>query len=186
MEKTKPTELRQEIELSEGINANIEGKFIILKKEDKEIKRKLNPIINTKIEGNKLILSATKINKTTKKMFGTMKAHINNMIRGLTEGFKYELKVANVHFPMNVSYDKATNELIVKNFLGEKKDRKIKLVDNINVKIDKDTIEINSYDIEKAGQAATNIEKGAKVRNKDRRVFQDGIFITEKPRRKFI
>ena len=78
------------------------------------------------------------------------------------------------------------NEIIIKNFLGEKQDRIVKLIEGVNVKIDKETIELDSIDIEKAGQCAANIEKAAKVRNKDRRIFQDGIFIIEKPRRKFL
>ena len=118
-------------------------------------------------------------------MFGTLKAHFNNMIKGLTEKFKYKLQIANVHFPMNVSVDKNANELVVKNFLGEKKDRRIKLVEGVDVKVNGEVIELESINIEKAGQCAANIEKGAKVRNKDRRIFQDGIFIVEKPGRTF-
>jgi large subunit ribosomal protein L6 len=87
---------------------------------------------------------------------------------------------------MNVSHDKAENVLVVKNFLGEKVDRRIKLVEGVDVKVDKEIIELESHDREKAGQCAANIEKGTRVRNKDRRVFQDGIFIIEKPGRRFM
>ena len=111
---------------------------------------------------------------------------LNNIIKGLTEKFRYKLQAVSVHFPMNVSVDKEKNELVVKNFLGEKTDRRIKLVQGVDVKVDKDMIEIESVDIEKAGQCAANIEKGTKVKKKDRRIFQDGIFIIEKPTRKFL
>lgn len=114
-------------------------------------------------------------------MFGTIIAHVNNMIKGLNENFQYKLQVAAVHFPVTLSHDKTTNELVVKNFLGEKKDRRIKLIEGVNIKLNKDIIELDSPDIEKAGQAAANIENGTKVRKRDRRIFQDGIFITEKP-----
>jgi len=96
------------------------------------------------------------------------------------------LKIANVHFPMAVSHDKAANELVVRNFLGEKKDRRIKLIQGVDVNVDGDSIELQGIDIEKTGQCAANIEKGTKVRNKDRRIFQDGIFIIEKPGRSFM
>ena len=187
-------DLREEIEIPEGINANIDGDRIILKKveagsekseDDHELERRLDKRVETKIEGNKVILESKQTTKNDRKMFGTMKAHINNMVKGLTEKFKYKLQIANVHFPMNVSHNKENNTLVIKNFLGEKQDRIIKLIEGVNVKIDKETIELDSIDIEKAGQCAANIEKGAKVRNKDRRIFQDGIFITEKPGRKF-
>tara|TARA_Y100000034_G_C6798527_1_gene358097 strand:- start:280 stop:849 length:570 start_codon:yes stop_codon:yes gene_type:complete len=184
--KKNQKELLEEIELPEGLTAIIDKNILIIKKDDKELKRKLNSLIDIKIEGNKILVSSKKITKRERKIFGTFKAHIKNMIKGLTEGFKYKLQVANVHFPMTVSYDKDKNEVIVKNFLGEKKDRVIKLFQGIDVKVNKDIIEIESIDIEKAGQAAANLEKGTKVRNKDRRIFQDGIFITEKPWRKFL
>lgn len=176
-------DLKEEIEIPEGINAEIKDFKIIMKKNNNELKTKLDANIKTIIEGNKIILEVKKAAKYDKKMFGTIKAHIKNMIRGLTTKFKYKLKISNVHFPMNVAFDKSKNELVVKNFLGEKKERRIKIAESIEVKINKDEIELESSSIERAGQCAADIEKGTKVRKKDRRIFQDGIFIVEKPGR---
>lgn len=176
----------EEIEIPEEITAIIEKEELVMKKEDNELRKKLHPLIGLKIQENKIIIKPRRTTRRDKKMFGTMKAHIKNMIKGLNENFIYRLHIANVHFPMNVSHNKEKNEFIVKNFLGEKKDRIIKLVKGVDVKIDKEIIELSSPDIEKAGQCATNIEKGTKVRNKDRRVYQDGIFIIEKPGRRYL
>jgi large subunit ribosomal protein L6 len=183
MESTK--KLIEEIECPEEISAKIEGNLLIIRKGNEEIKRRLNQNVKIKVLDKKIIFeSGTTKNK--KKILGSLVAHVKNIIKGLNEKFKYQLQVANVHFPMNVSVDKEKNELVVKNFLGEKKDRRIKLVSGVEVKVIKDMIEIESSDIEKAGQCAANIEKGTKVRKRDRRIFQDGIFITKKPGRSFI
>jgi len=182
----KQKNLREEIEIPEGMNANIEENEIIIKKDSNELKRKLSRLVKIKIEDKKIILEVKKLTKKEKKMFGTMKAHIKNMIQGLQEAFKYKLQISNVHFPMTVKVDDAKNELIVNNFLGEKTDRIIKLVPGVSVKADKEFIEIESIDKEKAGQCAANIEKGTKPKNKDRRVYQDGIYIIEKPGRQIL
>ncbi len=182
----KEKKLYEEIVIPEGFSVEINDDTLIIKKDNKEIKRRLTPLIKIKAEGNKIIISSKRTRRTERRLFGTLNAHIKNMIKGLREDFVFKLQVANVHFPMNVSYDKATNELVVKNFLGEKKDRRISLPEGVDVKVDRDIIIISSYDIERAGQAATKIEKGTKVRNKDRRVYQDGIFIIEKPGRSYL
>ncbi len=184
MEKNKNDVKKEEVKL-EGVNAAIEHGHITLKKDSNEIRRKLNPLLNVKIEGDKVIVESKRTTRKDKKIFGTTVAHIKNMIEGLNNGFTYRLQVASVHFPITLAYDKSSNEITVKNFLGEKKDRKIKLVNGVNVNIIKDVIEIKSFDIEKAGQSAANIEFGTKVRKKDRRIYQDGIFIIEKPGRIF-
>jgi len=178
--------LREEIEVSEGINVEMVEGELIMKKDNNEIKRKIHPVIDLKVEGNKIMVSCARVRKTEKKIFGSMKAHIRNMIKGLEEPFKYKLQISNVHFPMTVTHNKEKNELVVKNFVGEKTDRIVKLVEGVDVKTDKEFIELECHDREKAGQCAANIEKATKVRNKDRRIFQDGIFIIEKPGRKFL
>lgn len=178
--------LIEEIEIPEGLNAELGEDVLIIKKDDKKNERRMNALVDVKIEGNKIIISCKRNRKTERKLFGTMKAHVRNMIKGLSEGFHYKLAIANVHFPMNVSFDKNTNSVVVKNFLGEKKDRVIKLIEGPEIKVNKEDIEITYHDIEMAGDCATKIEKGTKVRNKDRRIYQDGIFIVEKPGRVYL
>lgn len=180
------TDIHEEIEIPEGINAVVENGWMIMKKNNDELRRRLNVLIDVKAEAGKIILEAKKASKREKKILGTMKAHLNNMVKGLSEKFKYKLQAVSAHFPMTVSVDKEKNELVVKNFSGEKTDRTIKLIPGVDVKVDKDIIEIESVDIEKAGQCAANIEKGARVTGKDRRVYQDGIYIIEKPGRVFL
>jgi len=174
----------EEIIIPEGIEAKIEDNILKLKKGEDELKRVLNKKINIKIENNKIILEVKKTTKKEKKIFWTLYAHIKNMIKGLEEGFKYKLQIVSVHFPITASIE--NNEIIIKNFLGEKKERKEKIIPNVNIDINKDIIEISSKFIESAGQMAANLEKLTKIRKKDRRIFQDGIYITEKPRRKFL
>ena len=111
----------------------------------------------------------------------TLAAHINNMIKGVQHKFEYKLKVCFSHFPITIEIKE--NEANIKNFLGEKTPRKAKILDDVEVKIDKDIVEIISNNRESAGQTAANFEKATWIRMRDRRIFQDGIFITHKPGR---
>ncbi len=173
--------LYEEIEIPSEIKVKLNENEIILSKDGEEVKRRLNNRIEVKVEGNKVILSSKKTSKREKKILYTIKSHIKNATEGLAKPFKYKLQAVSVHFPMTLEHDKSNNVLIIKNFLGEKKPRVIKIIPGVEVKINKDHIELESADVEKAGQVAANIEKGTKIRFRDRRVFQDGIFLTEKP-----
>ncbi|MDP2925422.1 MAG: 50S ribosomal protein L6 [Nanoarchaeota archaeon] len=178
--------LLEEIEISNGINVEIKKSKVIMKKGNNQIERSVNPRLIVKVENNKVIISSKKTSRKEKKVFGSLVAHIKNSLNGLNEPYTYRLQAVSVHFPMTLFHDKTSNELVVKNFLGERKDRRMKLVEGVNVRINKDIIEIESYNIEKAGQTAANIEKATKIRFRDRRIFQDGIFIIEKPGRSFL
>jgi len=176
-------ELSRELEIPEGIKAEIESGEIAMSKGEKKLKRKFSGF-SMKVENNKIKLHEKNPRKKEKKMMMTTLAHLKNMIRGLTEGFEYKLESCSVHFPMSLEYDKGKHEFSIKNFLGEKKPRTAKIPENVEIKIEGNIITVSSYDIEAAGLCAAIMERLSKVRNRDRRVFQDGIFITEKPGRK--
>lgn len=117
-------------------------------------------------------------------MIGTIAAHIRNMIDGVMRGFQYKLQVCSVHFPISVSLDASKKFVVIKNFIGETKERKSEILENVDVKVESDIITVKSIDKEAASHTAANIEMATRIRAKDRRVFQDGIFLTEKDGRK--
>ena len=172
-------EITQEIEIPEGVEVTINGNEIVAKGEAGENKRVFTlHNIDLKMEGNKITLGAKEATKSEKKMINTNAAHIRNMIKGAKEKFEYTLKIGSSHFPMTVEVK--GSEVIIKNFLGEKVDRKSKILEGVEVKVDKAIVTVTSQNREAAGQTAANLEKATRIRNRDRRIFQDGIFITNK------
>src|SRR3989344_9023355 len=111
-------------------------------------------------------------------MVNTFNAHIGNMIKGVQEQYRYVLKICSGHFPMNVTM--SGEQLIVKNFLGEKNPRTLKLKKGATVKVDGEKITVESCDKELAGKVSSDIELLTSKRNRDLRVFQDGIYLIEK------
>ncbi|MAG79166.1 50S ribosomal protein L6 [Candidatus Pacearchaeota archaeon] len=169
-------EIFQNIEIPEGIEVKIDRNSLSIKGPKGENKKtfNINKIVLEK-KDNLIIIGSKKATKTEKRMINTITAHINNMIKGVQEEFEYKLKICFSHFPISVEIK--GNEAMVKNFLGEKIPRKLRIVKGVNVNIDKDIITIKSTDKELAGQVTANFEKATKIRAKDRRVFQDGIYL---------
>jgi large subunit ribosomal protein L6 len=174
--------LFQTIEIPEGVEVSFSDRTLKVKGPEGENSREMNlGNLDLKVSGNEIKLSHEKATKNEKKMMNTLTAHINNLIRGVQEKFVYELKVASSHFPMTVKVE--GNIATIKNYYGEKIERRTKIPQGAEVDIKKDLIIIKSVDKEIAGQAAANFEAVTKVRNRDRRIFQDGIYITKKDKK---
>jgi len=115
----------------------------------------------------------------------TICSHIENMIIGVTKGFKYKMRFCYAHFPINVSCVKEGSKDIVeiRNFLGEKKVRKVHLLDGvkyIRTSDVKDQIEISGIDLTAVSLSCAKISQECAVKNKDIRKFLDGIYVSEK------
>jgi len=176
-------QLIREIEIPKNFVVDYSNGLLKIKNGTNELSKKLKlDKVNLEIKNNKIIISSDNATRRESAIIGTNWAHINNMIKGDSEDFIYELEICNIHFPMNVK--KESNKVIIKSFLGEKKDRYAKILPNVNLEINGNKIKVSSNDIELAGQTAANLEKATRLTNRDRRIFQDGIFITNKPKGK--
>jgi len=175
--------INKEIEIPSGVTLSYVEKVIIAKGPKGQVEKKIFfPNINVQIEDGKITMSCVSGGKKEKMLIGTFSSHIRNLIKGSVEGYTYKLKICSGHFPMNVSVTKG--KFIVKNLLGEKIPRELLLKEGASVKIDGHEITVESTNKEIAGQVAADIEKLSRRNNFDRRIFQDGIYITEKDGKK--
>ncbi|MBU1245597.1 MAG: 50S ribosomal protein L6 [Nanoarchaeota archaeon] len=174
-------DLKQIIEVPEGTQVEI-NKFLvkIIGPQGTLEKNFVHPILKIKKAEEGLVIETKNATKREKRMMNTFAAHLRNMVKGVNESFEYRLKVCSGHFPMTVNLE--GDKLIVKNFLGEKVPRKAKVWPNVKVDLKGNEITVSSIDLEAAGQTAANMESSTRITNRDRRVFQDGIYITKKPK----
>lgn len=171
--------MEEKIEIPKNVEFQLVGNLVKVKGPKGENSRKFaHPSVTILKKDNLVVLSSKKSSKKEKAIIKTFRAHMNNLFRGVTEGFVYKLKICYVHFPISVSVE--GNQIIIKNFFGEKVPRKTCLVEGAKVKVEGTDIIVEGTDIEKVGQTAANIETATKVRNRDRRVFQDGCYIYQK------
>jgi large subunit ribosomal protein L6 len=113
-----------------------------------------------------------------KSKIGTSIAHVKNMVDGVTKGFVYKLKVIYSHFPITVKVEK--DKVMINNFLGERTSRVAKIVGETQVKIEGQELSVTGIKLEEVSQTAANIEQATRIVGYDKKVFQDGIYITQK------
>jgi large subunit ribosomal protein L6 len=91
--------------------------------------------------------------------------------------FVYTCKICYSHFPFNAEIKKKSNEIHFVNFLGERAPRMTKYLDNVSVEVQGDDVILTGPDKETLGQTAANMKKSCRIRKKDQRVFQDGVYL---------
>ena len=177
--KGKEKNIGAEIEIPHGTSVSIDKDIVNIKGPKGEVKKRLvYPNVALDVNGNNLSIQVKKSSKREKKIVGSFKAHIKNMIRGVNEGCIYKLKICAGHFPMNVSVE--GDKFVVKNFLGEKVPRVLKIKPRAKVAVSGDIVTVEGIDIELVSQVAADIELLTRRTRFDTRVFQDGIFIINK------
>jgi large subunit ribosomal protein L6 len=173
----KKTEITHEI--AKGAQVKVDGYTVTVSGPKGEVKKEFqHKTIKLTIKDDEAHFTCENATRREKMQMYTFEAHLKNMIQGVLEGHKYKLKVCSGHFPMTVTLSGDT--LSVKNFLGEKIARTLKIKKGASVKVEGNDITVESPDKELAGQVAADMEQLTRVTNRDNRIFQDGIYITDK------
>ncbi|CAI6228171.1 unnamed protein product [Periconia digitata] len=117
----------------------------------------------------------------------TVRSLINNLIIGVTKGFKYKMRYVYAHFPINVNIEKNKEtdvyEVEIRNFIGEKIVRRVNMRPGVTVEISanqKDELQLTGNSLEDVSQSAADIQQICRVRNKDIRKFLDGLYVSER------
>lgn len=175
----KIREFKESIACPEGVTLAVTGRTVKMTGKNGECSKEFKmPRFVFSQENNNVVITCKDYNFYDKRNFLTVKAHLGNMIKGVQEGFEYKLKICSSHFPMNVTV--SNNKLIVKNLLGEKVPRELIIKKGVSVKVEGTEIVVLGSDIELVSTVASDMEQLTRNTDRDRRIFQDGIYITHK------
>lgn len=176
-------EMHQNTQIPSGVEVAVNGMEVVVKGPKGELRRSFDDPrfageIDMGVSGNEFWAKAKSERKLMHAMAGTISGHVKNMCTGVTKGYKWTMKIVYSHFPITVSVK--GSEVEVKNFLSEKGVRKARIMEGAEVSADKESITITGNDIEGVSQTAANIERSCKLTRRDRRIFIDGIYVSEK------
>ncbi len=171
------------IEIPENIKAKLiptrDGQQVTIKGPKGELNRIFSRLrVILMLDNNKFIIQNHFGNKAEAAMVGTITGHIKNMIKGVTEGFKYKVQVITSHFPATVEVQ--NDVILIKNLYGRRNAIRVPYDPAVKISIQGDIITLTGIEIEKVSQTAARLAEITRLRgrrSKDPTVFQDGLYV---------
>lgn len=169
----------RKVKIPGGVKASLDGMHLRVTGPKGQLSRNVRfPQVTVTCDGNEIVISTESRRKEITAMVGTLEAHTKNMFRGVTEGYEYRMKVVFSHFPIQLKLQ--GSRLEIANFLGEKKARYARIEPGVTAKVGNDEVVLTGIDRELVGTTAANIEHATHIRDRDPRVFQDGIYMIQR------
>lgn len=135
-----------------GVSVQIAGTEFIAKGKLGENRMSLTDEVETTIEGDKVWVKPKSESKQARMMWGTTRALINNLIKGVNDGFNINLEIN------GVGYRAAVEGKTLKLQLGYSHDIDYPIPADVTMKCDKPTsISISGKDKRQVGQVAAEI-----------------------------
>jgi len=158
------------ISIPESTEVKIENNIIFAKGKLGELSFNFKSDAKVEIKDNAILVDKSSDSISHQKMWGTVRSRINNIINGVSNGFKKELELNGVGY-------KATQKgKILELLLGYSHPINFNIPDDLKIEVPKPTeIKISGIDKQKVGQVAANIRsfrkpepyKGKGIKYKD-------------------
>ena len=134
--------------------------------------------VTIEIKDSKVLLKAIGNKKRDYSILHTARSLIRNICEGLIVGYTIKMKIVFSHFPITVKVE--GKNILIENFQGERAPRITHIVGNTKIIPKGEDVILTGEVWTDITQTAANIELKSKVKNKDHRVFLDGIYAFEK------
>ncbi|KAJ6817841.1 60S ribosomal protein L9-like [Iris pallida] len=176
----------QTMDIPEGITVRVKAKVVEVEGPHGKLTRNfkhLNLDFQLAEGGRKLKVDAWFGSRKTMAAIQTAISHVQNLITGVTKGYRYKMRFVYAHFSINASIANSSSSIEIRNFLGEKKVRKVDMLQGVTItrseKV-KDELILDGNDVELVSRSCALINQKCHVKNKDIRKFLDGIYVSEK------
>tara|TARA_B100001167_G_scaffold143076_1_gene91596 strand:+ start:254 stop:811 length:558 start_codon:yes stop_codon:yes gene_type:complete len=130
--------------------------------------------VNITINNNKILIKASGTRKKHYAILNTATSLIQTLCDGVIDGYTVKMKIVFSHFPITVKLE--DKKVLIENFQGEKAPRISRIWGKSKVTPKGDDLIITGPVLTDVTQTAAEIQSKSKVKNKDHRVFLDGIY----------
>ena len=89
---------RKPITLPAGVEVKVDNGLVTVKGPKGTLSQQINPVISVEVNGNEVLVTRPNDEKENRSLHGLSRTLINNMVIGVTEGFKKELEVNGVGY----------------------------------------------------------------------------------------
>lgn len=140
------------VALPQGVTAEVKGSEVAVKGKMGNLALAIPSEVEVKVDAGKVAVTMRHDNQRSRILWGTTRNNINNMVKGVTDGFKEVLEIEGVGFRANVT----GKDLVLQ--IGFSHDVKYPIPEGIQIKVDKQTvITITGIDRQRVGQVAAEI-----------------------------
>ena len=164
-----------EIQIPDGVKVNLKGSMLHVQGPLGNVYKNFKKIpVLIEINDNKIFLKKTGERKKYLAILNTSKSLIKTLCAGVVDGFTIKMKIVYSHFPITVKVE--GKNVLIENFQGERAPRISPIKGATKVTVKGDDVIITGPVLTDVSQTAANIQLKSKVKNKDHRVFLDGIY----------
>ncbi|MEO9295238.1 MAG: 50S ribosomal protein L6 [Nitrososphaera sp.] len=173
---TSIEEIMAEVAIPQSVKVTKEGSTIVAKGKMGTVKKDFLKLPATiTLEGAKVVIKPYGKRKRDLAVTNTARSIIESMIKGVEKGYTYKVKIIFAHFPISVKVK--GKEVHVENFFGERSARVARIQGDTKVEVQGEDVVVKGPSLEDVSQTAANIELSTKIKDKDQRVFLDGLYI---------
>ena len=144
---------KKPVTIPSGVEVKIEEGSIVVKGPKGQLVKPLHPSVTVSIENNEATVSPANETKLAQSLWGTFASHIANMVVGVTEGFQKQLIIEGVGYRAETQ----GKNLVLQ--LGFSHPIELKIPEDLEVAVEKNTLTISGIDKEKIGQFAADIRE---------------------------
>ena len=164
-----------EIQIPDSVKINLKGSMLHVQGPLGHVYKNFKKIpVDIEISDKKILLKQIGERKKHLAILNTSKSLIQTLCAGVVDGFTIKMKVVYSHFPVTVKVE--GKNVLIENFQGERAPRVSQIKGATKVTVNGDDVIITGPVLTDVSQTAANIQLKSKVKNKDHRVFLDGIY----------